>query len=102
MWLGSRPGLIPPPPPVPPVHQATLKSVGVTTSELLSRYHLVLHLVTAADGAQEFYTLANNSARTEDARGGWVSPDHAGEGAGGAGGGDFSCCVDRGGWRAIL
>lgn len=29
------------------------------------RYHGVLHLVTAALGAEEFYTLKNNSARTE-------------------------------------
>jgi hypothetical protein len=29
------------------------------------RYDLVLHLVTAADGAEEFYTLANNAARYE-------------------------------------
>lgn len=29
------------------------------------RYDAVIHLVTAADGAEEFYTLANNHARTE-------------------------------------
>ncbi len=29
------------------------------------RYDAVLHLVTAADGAEAFYTTANNSARTE-------------------------------------
>jgi len=29
------------------------------------RYDAVFHLVTAADGAEEFYTLANNAARTE-------------------------------------
>jgi hypothetical protein len=29
------------------------------------RYHGVLHLVTAADGAEEYFTLANNSARSE-------------------------------------
>ena len=28
------------------------------------RYDAVLHLVTAADGAQEFYTLANNQVLT--------------------------------------
>jgi len=28
-------------------------------------YDAVFHLVTAADGAEEFYTLANNTARTE-------------------------------------
>jgi hypothetical protein len=26
---------------------------------------MVIHLVTAADGAEEFYTLENNAARTE-------------------------------------
>ena len=30
-------------------------------------YDAVFHLVTAAKGAQEFYTLANNQARTETA-----------------------------------
>lgn len=33
--------------------------------ELRERYKAVIHLVTAADGAEEFYTLANNTARTE-------------------------------------
>ena len=32
---------------------------------LLERYDAVAHLVTAADGAEQFYTLSNNSARTE-------------------------------------
>ena len=30
-----------------------------------TRYNAVLHLVTAADGAEPFYTLANNQTRTE-------------------------------------
>lgn len=30
-----------------------------------SRYDAVFHLVTAADGAEKFYTLANNKVRTE-------------------------------------
>ena len=33
--------------------------------EILNAYDAVFHLVTAAKGAQEFYTLANNAARTE-------------------------------------
>ena len=33
--------------------------------ELLDHYDMVLHMVTAADGAEEFYTLANNAARSE-------------------------------------
>lgn len=31
------------------------------------RYQLVIHLVTAASGAEQFYTLGNNSARSESA-----------------------------------
>jgi len=31
------------------------------------RYDAILHLVTAADGAESFYTLANNAVRTESA-----------------------------------
>ena len=29
------------------------------------RYDIVIHLVTAADGAEKFYTLENNEARSE-------------------------------------
>lgn len=32
---------------------------------LMARYDLVLHLVTAADGAEAAYTLSNNETRTE-------------------------------------
>lgn len=34
-------------------------------ADLMERYDLVLHLVTAADGAEKFYTLENNEARSE-------------------------------------
>ena len=34
--------------------------------ELRDRYDAVFHLVTAAKGAEKFYTTANNSARTEN------------------------------------
>ncbi len=37
-----------------------------------ARYHAVMHLQTAAIGAERFYTLANNAARTE-------TPEHARE-----------------------
>jgi thymidylate kinase len=30
-----------------------------------NRYDMVIHLVTCADGAEEFYTLENNTARSE-------------------------------------
>ena len=43
---------------------------GWTTESLLSRYDCVVHLVTAADGAEAFYTLANNAVRSE-------TPEHA-------------------------
>jgi len=42
-----------------------LASNSWTWQGLLSRYDLVAHLVTAADGAREFYTHSNNKARTE-------------------------------------
>lgn len=38
---------------------------NITEAEILQRYDLVLHLVTAADGKEEYYTLANNVARFE-------------------------------------
>lgn len=44
---------------------AALRSVGSNEVELRDRYDAVFHLVTAAKGAEEFYTTANNAARTE-------------------------------------
>ncbi|MDE2188665.1 MAG: AAA family ATPase [Patescibacteria group bacterium] len=42
--------------------------LGLTYSELCDeRYHAVIHLRTAALGAEEFYTLDNNTARKETA-----------------------------------
>jgi len=38
---------------------------AATYSAFFFRYDLILHLVTAANGAQQFYQLENNSARTE-------------------------------------
>jgi thymidylate kinase/CYTH domain-containing protein len=40
-------------------------SFGVSCSELLFRYDLVVHMTTAANGAEEHYTTENNTARTE-------------------------------------
>lgn len=37
----------------------------ITESDLLERYDMVIHLVTAADGAEKYYTTENNNARTE-------------------------------------
>lgn len=33
--------------------------------KLVNTYDMVLHMVTAANGAEEFYTLENNAARSE-------------------------------------
>ena len=38
---------------------------GDTLEEYLSRYDAVFHLVTAAEGAEEYYSIENNAARTE-------------------------------------
>ena len=45
--------------------QLIQKYFNTTKSEVMGRYGAVFHLVTAADGAEEFYTLGNNSARSE-------------------------------------
>ena len=39
--------------------------IGSNEIELRDNYDAVFHLVTAAKGAEEFYTTANNAARTE-------------------------------------
>ena len=44
---------------------AVLEDIGMTEQELKLRYAAVFHLVTAAKGAEEFYTYANNAARYE-------------------------------------
>ncbi len=44
---------------------AVLQEVGKTEEELLQSYAAVFHLVSAAKGAEEFYTFANNAARYE-------------------------------------
>ena len=45
---------------------AITKDVGTSTSELRDhRYDAVLHLVSAADGAEKFYITSNNKQRTE-------------------------------------
>lgn len=42
-----------------------LRQLGATEVELRDNYDAVFHLVTAAKGAERFYTTANNTARTE-------------------------------------
>lgn len=44
---------------------AVLKHLGTNEIDLRDNYDAVFHLVTAAKGAEEFYTTANNTARTE-------------------------------------
>ena len=44
-----------------------LQFIGSNEIELRDSYDAVFHLVTAAKGAEEFYTTANNAARTETA-----------------------------------
>lgn len=39
--------------------------VGTFTQQLIGRYDAVLHLVSAADGAEEFYTTSSNAQRLE-------------------------------------
>ena len=45
--------------------QAVLNALSLDTVSLRDGYDGVFHLVTAAKGAEKFYTLANNQARTE-------------------------------------
>lgn len=42
-----------------------LQEQGLNEVTAKDRYDAVIHLVTAADGAEEFYSLGNNEARTE-------------------------------------
>lgn len=42
-----------------------ITSQGYTEQQLRARYDAVLHLVSAADGAEEYYTTTNNKERTE-------------------------------------
>lgn len=47
------------------IFKQLLKEKNLNEMDIMASYDLVLHLVTAADGAKEHYTTANNSARTE-------------------------------------
>ena len=44
-----------------------LSDFGMTETQVQDRYDAVFHLVTAANGAEDYYTLDNNMARTETA-----------------------------------
>ena len=45
--------------------QYVLEQLGTNEIELRDHYDAVFHLVTAAKGAEQFYTLSNNAARYE-------------------------------------
>ncbi|MBE6751373.1 MAG: hypothetical protein E7556_02490 [Ruminococcaceae bacterium] len=47
------------------VFSQALSELNLNEVEIRDNYDAVFHLVTAADGAVEFYTTANNTARTE-------------------------------------
>lgn len=47
------------------VFQEVLKFIDSNEVQLRDNYDAIFHLVTAAKGAEEFYTTANNTARTE-------------------------------------
>ena len=47
--------------------ESVLRTVNASEVELRDQYDAVFHLVTAAKGAEEFYTTANNEARIETA-----------------------------------
>lgn len=49
----------------PETWEEITRAAGTSTSELLQRYDAVLHLVSAADGAEQYYTTANNASRNE-------------------------------------
>ena len=46
--------------------EGMVEELGLSVHDICNnRYHAIMHLRTAADGAEEFYTLDNNSARKE-------------------------------------
>ncbi len=47
--------------------QETLRNENLKEANVLSRYDMIIHMVSAAIGKEEFYTTLNNSARTETA-----------------------------------
>jgi CYTH domain-containing protein len=51
----------------PEMWEELCQKCGTTTNELRARYDAVLHLVSAADGAEQYYTTATNSTRYEQA-----------------------------------
>lgn len=52
----------------PPIWDQILEENGWTNVGLKSRYDAVFYMITAADGARQFYNNKNNKVRSEDAR----------------------------------
>lgn len=48
-----------------PVWNMVLDEAGVSEGALVEPYDAVIHMVTAAKGAEDYYTLENNEARSE-------------------------------------
>lgn len=57
------------------VFERITKEIGKTEIELRDEYDAVFHMVTAAKGAEEFYTLENNTARIENIEQARISDD---------------------------
>ena len=49
----------------PNVWEDIIDNIGTSAQQLIDRYDAVLHLVSAADGAEKFYTTTTNSQRAE-------------------------------------
>ena len=47
------------------IFKRLLKELNLKEIDLMDRYDMVIHLVTAADSKEKFYTLENNNARSE-------------------------------------
>lgn len=52
----------------PPMWDRLMQENGWTNLELRARYDAIFYMVTAADGARQFYTNKNNKVRGEDAK----------------------------------
>lgn len=50
-----------------PLWDKLLSQHGLDEAYINQRYDLIVHLVTAADGCEQFYTTQNNTARKETA-----------------------------------
>lgn len=49
-------------------YEKVLETLNTTEEDILSSYDAIFHMVTAAKGLEQFYTLENNEARIETAQ----------------------------------